>query len=319
MRRCWTVSIVAVVAILGLSACAEFSFHRSKATTQPPSSNLGGLAVVVNGAPIGELLADPVELRKVLTDLELDDLALVDDRGKLSEVGRKNVQDLLDRIKSRGNDPKDKGETEYLRATDDVRRSLLGVGGFSVVQLLEALLASGVERQVFLSGGIKDYIFDKDTKSGHLAVDTRIKIYETSESFIKGVPDRVERYHWDIEVEGIYEVQEHSGNDLDPFPGTAQYPDGVEFTKYTLREIKRRGLKYKLFAKGEKIKVRNVYEIFEDGSVTLLPKEHIFYTSTEESCIDIMFDRFPPAVDLPPQRGYCLGRCDHPQVVNTGS
>ncbi len=179
--------------------------------------------------------------------------------------------------------------------------------------------AADGQRQV-ITGKIRDYVYDDSTKGGHLAVDTRVEIFKTDESFVAHKPDVTLRYHWDIEIQpGTFEVQPHSGNDLDPFPGTAKYPVPIQFTKATLKDIKKRGLKYKLFAKGEEIVVRHIYQVFDDGSIERLPDTDPWYQSTEESCIDIMFDRFPPAIDLPPQRGYCLGRCDQPQVVNTGA
>lgn len=52
--------------------------------------------------------------------------------------------------------------------------------------------------------------------------------------------------------------------------------------------------------------------------MVLLPPNDYRYTSTAESCIDLLSHPYPPEFELPPQKGYCLGRCEHPFIVNTG-
>lgn len=284
MIQSFTARLAIVATILGLAACAELGQGDNGATKGSAHSKFSKLALVVNGKSIDALTPSGIgaELRKVDIDI-----------GKKAEV--KAWQQAIRQGTA------DKGM---------VPPALTGISGFTTIQLVDVALAEGAERQI-VSGKIRDYIFDKSTGSGHLAVDTKVEFYNTLTSFNSSVPDRIEQYHWDIEVEGGFEVQPHSGNDLDPFPGS------VEFTDKTLKAIKKRGMKFKLFAQGKSIKVRHIYRRVDGGPLARLKASHPYYVSTEESCIDLMFDRYPPATELPPQIGYCLGRCDHPQIINT--
>lgn len=302
MKRQLTSGLAVAVSILVLSACSLI--EKVQPVTEVPSEEFDQWSLVLDGERVDDLRADPEKIKAKVRELLKSD-PWSDDKAR----------------KSKGEPPR--LDEEYFRALTEGRlpgtpvpEALKGIGGFSARGLLRA--ADG-QRQV-ITGKIRDYVYDDSNKSGHLAVDTRVEIFATRESFVMHKPDVTLRYHWDIEIEpGAFEVQKHSGEDLDPFPGTEKHPVPVEFTDATLKDIKKRGLIYKLFAKGEKIVVRHIYQVFDDGSIERLPNKDPLYESTEESCIDIMFDRFPPAIDLPPQRGYCLGRCDQPQVVNTGA
>jgi hypothetical protein len=77
-------------------------------------------------------------------------------------------------------------------------------------------------------------------------------------------------------------------------------------------------LKYKLNAKGTGIVVRHVYRKVDSDPIELLPPTDPRYASTAESCIDLLFNPYPPETELPPQIGYCLGRCEQPAILNTG-
>lgn len=291
MKRQWINALLVFVTTCGLSSCAQIQREEAPAAMAEaePEADFQEWVLVVKGVPIQRLVEDPEELRKAVVEL-----VGTDDRGQISE--------WVSAVRSRA------GNAEGVHA------NLTGLAGFSAVQLLEAYLASFTEldAQRKVSGKIVDYIFDDAEKAGHLAVNTKVEYFDTSESYASQVPDRVKRYHWDIEVtDGTYQVIPHSGNRNDPFPGT------LALVEPTLTAVEDRGLDHKLWAKGTGIVVRHVYEVFSDGSITRLPDTHPFYPSTAASCIDMMFAGPPPAIYLPPQPAYCLGRCDHPEVVNT--
>ncbi|MGI9437906.1 MAG: hypothetical protein ACR2Q4_24250, partial [Geminicoccaceae bacterium] len=183
-----------------------------------------------------------------------------------------------------------------------------------------------IEYRTKVCGKIRDYVFVDETKSGHLAVELVQEEYCTRQAFLDCKPDRVTTYHWDIEVpEYCYEVHERDDNGFpnNPFP---TLPD-VSFPPHALdpddaRSIWCRCLDYKLYAKGSKIRILNVYKSVDGGDLIRLdeskPENAGYYQSTESSCVDIMFKGYPPATQLPPQIEYCLGRCVHPPVVNSG-
>lgn len=204
----------------------------------------------------------------------------------------------------------------------DVHENLWGLAGFPGAQLLETYLASlspTYEKRV-VSGKIVDYVFDDAEKDGHLAVNTKVEYFNTPASYAAKVPDRVQRYHWDIDVlKDTYEVRMRQGDPShpdNPFPGTVTFPKSA--TNPALESsIWFRGLDHKLWAKGTGIVVRHVYEVLSDGSIERLPDTNAYYRRTDANCIDLMFKGYPPAIDLPEQKYYCLGRCDQPEVVNT--
>jgi hypothetical protein len=235
---------------------------------------------MVDGAPIEEVLAEPERAASVVEEL-------------LGNSDREFVRALLESLRLGVAFPGD---------VRGVPSALGGIAGFAVVSFLEAY---ATESRVgpTISGKIKDYVFDEDDLSGHLAVDTRVYFPWS------GI---IDRFHWDIEVRpGTYQVIPHSGDPKNPFPNT------VAFDQSKLDDIAQRGLDHKLFAQGPGIRVRHVYKIRDDGSIQRYPNNHVYYASTVDSCIDLMFAGKPPAIYLPPQPGYCLGRCAHPAVVNS--
>jgi hypothetical protein len=235
---------------------------------------------MVGGAPIEEVLAEPERAASVVEEL-------------LGNSDREFVRGLLERLRRGVAFPVD---------VRGVPSALGGIAGFAVVSFLEAYAAESRVGPT-ISGKIKDYVFDENDLSGHLAVDTRVYFPWS------GI---IDRFHWDIEVRpGTYQVIPHSGDPNNPFPNT------VAFDPPKLADIAQRGLDHKLFAQGPGIRVRDVYKIGDDGSIQRYPDNHPYYASTLDSCIDLMFAGEPPAIYLPPQPGYCLGRCAQPAVVNS--
>jgi hypothetical protein len=245
---------------------------------EPDEEGFEPWVTMVDGAPIAEILATSERAAGVVQTL-----LGTQDRGVVTEL----LASLRQGIASQG----------------DVRglpSAFGGIAGSVVVPFLEAYAADSLAPTI--SGKIKDYVFDKADMSGHLAVETKVE-------HPLGL---VERFHWDIEVlPGTYQVIPHSGIYEDPFPNTVYFDDEK------LKDIAARQLDHKLFAQGPGIRVRHVYRILPDDSIERLHNNHPYYASTLDSCIDLMFAGEPPAIKLPPQPGFCLGRCAQPAVVNS--
>jgi hypothetical protein len=201
-----------------------------------------------------------------------------------------------------------------LQQVPDNQQGLLGIGAFGLRLVLGAYLEGWAYK---VRGKIRDYVYVDETHSGHLAVEVGIQTFASAATRDAGGPPiRVESLHWDIDVDGAYQVHER-GTDLNnPFPGVTDLTLPAEAISSIWDPF--RDLKYKLHAKGTKIIVRHVYRKINGGPLELLPSNDFRYTSTEESCIDLLFNPFPPETQLPHQNGYCLGRCKHPFIVNTG-
>jgi hypothetical protein len=291
MKRQWIHALLVLVTTFGLSACAQFQREEVAAAPEEPAPDEGyeEWALMVKGVPIEQLVEEPGALRQAVIEL----------------VGTDNTDEIdkfISVVRSRSGN------------VEDVPANLTGIGAFPGLQLLEAYFASVNElpERRKVSGKIGDYFFNDADKSGHLSVNTKVEYFDTAASYASKTPDRVQRYHWHIEVlPETYEVRPHSGKRDDPFPGT------LAFAEPMLTNIEQRGLDHKLWATGTGIDVRQVYEVFSDGSITLLADGHPYYSETAASCIDMLFRGYPPAIDLPAQPAYCLGRCAQPEVVNT--
>lgn len=210
-----------------------------------------------------------------------------------------------------------------------------GISGALAYEFLnvaeEALNPSGQYDQpgkrvvVSMEGKIIHYKFYGSVGSpgnGELTVITAI----TSRVIPSGAgnpPPRTVGYKWEIEVQNNgFRVVSHSNNDSDPFPGT------MVFSQNMLNRIKSLGFRYKLWAKGTSIVVKNVWRDMNfdwqnpNWGMALPrgnPNWRRFYQGDSASCIDMMFVRPPPPefTDLPGPPFYCLGRCDHPSIVNS--
>ena len=282
MMRIWTLG-VAAIAVVSLSAC-ELLQEKLK------RDRFDEWSLVAGGEVVGGPKLSKDQLIKVASELLEFDVG--------TDEGQAKAKSIL------------AGFDENSASGKDVPSALKGVAGQSTLSLVRW----AVDEPQVISGKIRDYIYDDQNKSGHLAVDTKVETYGSLANLRNGTPFRVEFFHWDIEVVGIYRVIPRGPDPFDPFPDTVEFsdealgPDG---------SIRRRGLDHKLFAKGKGIVVRHVYRRVGNGPLRRLPDGHPFYDTTEDSCIDLLFKGFPPASELPRQRFYCLGRCDHPQVVNT--
>ncbi len=280
MTRNWAVTAVALVLVLGLTAC-ETSRRLPGAGDDAPT-NLSLAGERANRAELASLRRNLSRLKSI--DVESDE-------------GRASAKRLLKRIEDRSL----KGE--------EVPEDLRGIGGFHARLLVKSALSTRDELLTQnLSGKIRRYIFNEENDAGYLEVDTRV------ETLVNGVKVKTDKYFWSIAVlPGTYRVIKKDNRDPnDPFPGTVPLPPDA-LDPDNPRGIIQRGLDHKLFAKGRGIVV---LAVTKNGD--LLPAEDPVYQSDDESCVDILFNGEPPANRLPNQSAYCLGRCDDPLIVNTG-
>jgi hypothetical protein len=278
---------VVLVTIFGLSACAQIQREEAAA----PEAGFQEWALVIEGEPIRELLQDPERARDILNQ------ALADDEDPDKRYTDEELADLLARL-----------EQDDTRA-DELPEALTGISGLSTAHLLKWVLAApGQEEKI--SGLIRHYYFNDGTRGGYLEVDTKV------ETLQNGTVVQTDTLFWAVAVRpGTYQVHKRKEDPAhypdDPFPGTVEFPQPA-IDPNNPDGIWKRELDHKLFAKGTGIVVLGV---IKNG--VLLDQTNYRYTSTAASCIDLMFKGYPPESELPPQPAYCLGRCDHPQIVNT--
>jgi len=208
----------------------------------------------------------------------------------------------------------------------DVPQALRGAAGFSTILLLQRLIfvddlgfpadESGKPiAEKVLYGKIRDYIFIEGPENrgpGHLSVDT------CTDDRMTG---RRELYHWDIEVpDALFEVtRREEDRSQPPFPGLTLPQAALDPTNS--HSIWARGLDHKLSAKGQGIEVKNVYYRVLSPRETPLQRleDRRYYESTPESCIDLFTRGRPPAtIGELVGNDYCLGRCAHPAIYNSG-
>ena len=195
------------------------------------------------------------------------------------------------------------------------------------------VVAAKPQYRVKVSGKITDYHYIREPVPagvstppvvagghGHLSVDMVYEEFDSDDELIACNPTACEFLHWDID---FHRCEVHRRDDAgfpnQPYPGIP-----LEFPSHSLdpddgRSIWCRCLDHKLYAEKDDFVVRSVYRRLSGvPKLELLPPEHAYYHNSDDSCIDLMFKGFPPAT-LPEQKEYCLGRCPHPMIVNTGS
>ena len=218
---------------------------------------------------------------------------------------------------------------EPLGVYDEVPEPLRGLAGFSTVVFLQKVYPLEAEEPIadkVISGKIRDYIFVEATGRGHLAVDTCTDVLE----FVPLGQDRREFIHWDIEIpEGSFSVVERiPPNGVDD-PATYGNPFPMDITTalpaFTVdpadpRSVWRRGLDHKLSAVGRSIEIAHIhYRRLADPELVRYDDTHPWYDSSDASCVDLFTQGRPPGTfgELA-SGGYCLGRCAHPMIVNSG-
>lgn len=99
------------------------------------------------------------------------------------------------------------------------------------------------------------------------------------------------------------------------------FPDTMPFTSAMINDVEFYGYQYKLWAKGNSISVEEIAEKPDGAALfTVVPTDDPRYKIGPKSCIDMLFVNAPPSVlgSLAPPF-YCMGRCDHPGLVNTNA
>lgn len=202
---------------------------------------------------------------------------------------------------------------------------LTGLGGLFAHEFLDAAEATLDERgnfdrskrvYEFFYGQTEEFAYDNGNGSGRIVNTT----YFTTVTIPLGVGPIIsttDSYRWDVEVDpgGFSVVPKDPSDPSDPFPGT------LAFTPAMLNRINALGFQYKLWAKGPLIDIVAI-EFKPDGAsdYSLVPPSDPRYDRTPSNCIDMLFVNFPPPAlgTLQPPL-YCLGRCDNPMLINTGT
>lgn len=282
MRSIRSVTAATLICTIG------FAFASSESIGQ---EDFFDFPLAIDGSTVEDFLADAGRAAEILSALlEVD---VVDQRGQAIELLQ--------------------GIDEGSLTQEEVPAALRGIGGFGLQLVARAFLFE--DAPAFrVQGRIRDYVYVDDAQSGHLAVDVRTEFFASAKDRDSGQPPlSTELLHWDIDVENVYQVHTRGLDFTDPYPQV-----DLELPGYAIASIWARDLKYKLHAKGTGIVVRHVYRKVDNDPIELLPPTDPRYASTDESCIDLLFNPYPPETELPPQIGYCLGRCEQPAIVNTG-
>lgn len=180
-------------------------------------------------------------------------------------------------------------------------------------------------QEVSVSGQLVAYEFVEGSTPGrgNGSIEAITYIERRVQPVGQGTPQtRTEAYWWKISVinQG-FEVHEHSNDPDDPFPGT------LPFDQETKDRIENRGFEFKLWATGgdivvDEILVDHNYDPNNPNFVALNPNNPNYadlFQSDPASCIDMMFVDYPPETlpDGAEPPFYCLGRCQHPYIINT--
>ncbi len=237
-----------------------------------------------------------------------------------------DIGDLADLLARINEDPR--------AVQDNVPEQLRGIAGLTTTLFLQKLLpldGEPVADKIFM-GKIRDYTYVRDPASadpgkgrGHLSVDTCTDI----DGFVPVGEDRREFFHWDLEVieDGFVVNKRTEPSDPSdmatyeaPFPGIDLVLPEMTWSPADPRSVWRRGLDHKLHSSSTWLVVRNVYHRkLVDPLLVRLPDGNPLYGVTEASCIDL-FTQGPPPGTFAELAGndYCLGRCAHPPIVNSG-
>lgn len=197
---------------------------------------------------------------------------------------------------------------------------------------------------VRITGKIREYCFKPhnpygDVGNAHLVVDVTHQTFQEMRAPKDPPPFRTEEYRWTIQLCNARVLQRSEGAYYHefPFPSLQGNPDvspggdrmptspvkvifPAEATNPSNNNgIWKRGLDHKIYAEGpDQIIVKEITRSDNGGTPSPLPDTHPWYEVTLESCVDLMFKDYPPSSELPEQREYCLGRCAHPVIVNSG-
>ena len=287
MKRFSIIPMV-IIAALSLSGCADYM---RKHDPQPAADGFVTWNLMVDGLPVDALLDQGNEegravFEEVLAELQEEGVP-VDNPEELKA--------LLDSIEEGEEDDADNVVYQSAGLPDTLR-------GFAAISTAQFLRTAVLGESEEIRGKITRYYYNDYTSGGYLEVKTIVRRFNAA-----GAQIAKNRYFWAISIRpDTFTV--HRRNDVDPddvFPGTLPI---------SLSHVEERGLDHKLYATGENQGIV-VLGVYQNG--TLLPQSHPYYDMTPTSCIDLLFNGYPPEDELPEQRFYCLGRCDSPPIVNT--
>jgi len=279
-----------------------------------------------------------IELAKI--DKDLKECVKIEDRSQLQADTFMALKDLTRQIDNSPTPPA------------ALPKCFWGTGGFATLCYIKAYLGRfadqdgrlvlengsvvslNPEHRIKISGKIRCYQFSPTAPgsmqgNGHLVVDVIHREFATDRELIECKPSRTEAYKWRVEFCDATVFKRDSAGFPDlPFPDL-QLPIEDKDPRVVFPEdaldpnvagsLWCRGLDHKIFAGGpDQIKVRDIYLSINEADPVRLDDDHTLYKVTEDSCVDLMFKGYPPFDTLPPQREYCLGRCAHPPLVNSG-
>lgn len=315
--RNYSITCIVVLGTLTFSTGLELA-RPAQAHPADPCEGLRPWNLYVNGTPADEFAAGIRGNKQAVEDF----IKAPPPEGLGIDLETYPIATLTERLRQIDESP---------RRVVDLPEELRGIAGFSTISLLKKLLAIADE---IISGKIRDYTFVEDTGSGHISVDVCVDRRE----FVPVDEDRRDFYHWDVEVnrveEGGFMVFKRQ-NPSDPAdPNDSAYSDPFPMLDFPLPaefidpanpgSIWRRQLDYKLHAESRSIEVRNVFHRnLSDPDLVRLsdtpPDVHPYYIQREESCVDLFTQGPPPATFAElTQNAYCLGRCEHPAIYNSG-
>jgi hypothetical protein len=301
------IAFSALAIVIGLAACAG---QANLAQAQGPNaSGIETTRLILLGNDGDAVLASGVAIRNVLKDFG----------------GNTNPNNLGQLIQQIRNSNQSSG-TDVPGTT-----GLGGAFGQAFLDLAEDAIAgngqfdNGKRVVTSLSGQILDYAYNAADGSGKLEVNT----YITSRVVPAGQglpPPKTVAYKWKIRVDPTT-ANSTGFIVVDRVAGPQPFPNTISFTREMKQRVDSLGFMKKLWVKGTNIVVEEVrrdqnYNASNPNFQLLPPNNPNYaklYQTDASSCIDMMFVGDPPSTmaDLQAPPFYCLGRCDHPFIVNT--
>lgn len=301
-------SACVVTAVVALAACTTMKEQSMETSAACDNSIAPGVEVVslpswfqimkqvVNGKRTRDILRDPALLDGTFDKIE-------ETLKKAYDVKAEPGETLQDRI-------------ERIEQSDFVA----GLAGISVRTFLHAVKQTlgpdgrfARQATVITKGKIQAYYFDDGPSTDK---NDCLEVLMVTRPVLANATGPVIAYRWTVFANLQAAKRRHDnepGYDKnDVFPDSDSVPIGEALAAARMAE-------YKLWAKAGDIEVRKVELSVNNGPFVTLPQIDPLYQSTPESCIDMMFQVYPPRT-LPPYVRppfYCLGRCEHPRIINT--
>lgn len=325
MMRTWIGRLAFISVTITLAACADHRKWHMHGADELPEEQLSESRFYINGNPVPLSGEEIIKIRKNKNQLNklIDDLINVEESAE--QIPNRNIQlELVSSIFD-NNRAMEKG---FHREKIDPRilKRVRGIGGFQTRILLHYFLSCSFDElkaleELKVVGKIKKWIYDQEAERVNFEYNGKIKIDKDAEKgsgFVFWQAEAqdcngiIHDYKFHIAVDSSYELWKNL-IDKGPKMKFGEPVDSMIPQEERDRNIvDDRRFDYKLHATGTNI---HVLTVFLDNE--LVDKSDEIYMSDEKSCIDVFFKGDPPATELPDQVGYCMGRCDHPPVINT--